>query len=67
MAAAGGRNEWEAAFLRGPLPILPFCLPSPLHPLGPKPHSFLSRRSVLFLLFPSFRSWGEGAGQSPWG
>lgn len=64
---AGDRNEWEAAFLRGPLPVQPSCLPSPLHPSGPKSHSFLSHPSVLFLLFPSFQGWGEGAGQSPWG
>lgn len=62
---AGGRNGWEAAFLRGPLPVHPFCLPSPLHPLGPKPRSFLSCCSVLCPLFPSFQGWGEGLVRAP--
>lgn len=43
----------------------PFCLPSPPHPLGPKPPSFLSHRSVLFPLFPSFQGWGEGLVRAP--
>lgn len=63
---ARGRNEWEATFLREPLPIQPSCLPSPFH-LWVLSLVFFSSCCVLFLLFPSFQGLGGGGWSEPLG
>lgn len=57
----GGRNGWEAAFLRGPLPVHPSCLPSPLHSLGPNLILFSPTAPFCVLrCSPASRAGGRG-------
>ncbi|ELR60784.1 Striated muscle preferentially expressed protein kinase [Bos mutus] len=64
---AGGRNEWEAEFLRGPRPIPPSRLPCPLHLLGLQPHPFFFPPPLSFCLccFPASGAGERGLARAP--